>query len=217
MTNDEMAVIEELEDLIGKKMEKTDYIFKYTYGYQEEDGRIIKLALYGRRLTSLPKSIGNLVNLKSLNLNFNDLQSLPESIANMVNLEELEIFDNRLLDFPEVICRLTNLKKLSIIGNKFSSVPQDISNLTHLEYLNLSENKLTTLPDAIGNLECLSTLRLSYNKLTSLPESLIDLKLKHLVIEGNKSLESSSSAKILIKSLKKKGVKINKIPKFYYD
>ncbi|MGP5556111.1 hypothetical protein [Psychrobacter celer] len=37
----------------------------------------------------LPKSIGNLSNLKSLNINANHLKSLPESIGNLSSLEKL--------------------------------------------------------------------------------------------------------------------------------
>ncbi len=61
-------------------------------GYFIEDNGISKLRItHKNKLTSLPDSFGNLVNLKKLDLRYNELTSLPESFGNLVNLEELNL------------------------------------------------------------------------------------------------------------------------------
>src|SRR5688500_13862154 len=47
-------------------------------------------------LTSLPKSLGQLTNLQSLNLSFNDLTSLPDWLGQLTNLQSLDLTRNRL-------------------------------------------------------------------------------------------------------------------------
>ena len=103
-------------------------------------------------IDSLPDSIGNLKNLKTLVVNNTELSSLPYSIGNLKNLQTLDVSDNKL-----------------------SSLPDSIGNLKHLQKLNLSDNELTSLPNSIGNLKHLKTLDVSDNELSSLPQSIMDL------------------------------------------
>ena len=65
-----------------------------------------------KNLTSLPKEIGNLVNLRELDLNYNQLTSLPKEIGSLVNLEELYLDFNQLTSLPKEIGNLINLRKI---------------------------------------------------------------------------------------------------------
>ena len=50
------------------------------------------------QLKSLPDSIGNLTNLKYLNLSKNQLKDLPESIGKLKKLQRLHLYGNQLSD-----------------------------------------------------------------------------------------------------------------------
>ncbi|EMO32618.1 leucine rich repeat protein, partial [Leptospira santarosai str. HAI821] len=50
--------------------------------------------MYNNRLTTLPKEIGKLQNLKELNLNKNQLTTLPKEIGKLQNLKELNLVGN---------------------------------------------------------------------------------------------------------------------------
>ena len=85
-----------------------------------EDNKVIRIILVNCCLTSLPESLGNLVNLKELDLSGNDLISLPKSLGNFVNLQWLNIENN---DFKEPLSQNEEkiIKKLKKQGCKVSS------------------------------------------------------------------------------------------------
>ncbi|KAA0058598.1 putative disease resistance RPP13-like protein 1 isoform X1 [Cucumis melo var. makuwa] len=119
-----------------------------------------------RGLKSLPNTIGNLINLKHLDLSYNvNLGFLPDSITELCKLEALILRS----------CR--DLKGL----------PKEIKNCYNLRRLDLSNNwSIEFIPDSIAQLINLETLILSYcRKLKKLPEDTKNLvKLKHLDLQG---------------------------------
>jgi internalin A len=164
----------------------------------------------GNQLTALPETIGNLHNLKYLDLNHNQLTAIPETIGNLHNLSSLSIWnnqltaipevigalhnltnlylkDNQLTAIPETIGNLHNLKYLIIWNNQLTAIPETIGNLHNLKYLNLSDNQLTVIPEVIGNLHNLTDLGLSDNQLTAIPETIETLfELENLNLSNNK-------------------------------
>jgi hypothetical protein len=48
-----------------------------------------ELDLFGRGLTALPESLGQLTQLQSLNLRYNQLTALPESLGQLTQLQSL--------------------------------------------------------------------------------------------------------------------------------
>ena len=93
------------------------------------DNRRTELDLYGRALTYLPASIGNLKNLQHLDLSVNKLSSLPASIGNLINLKELWLDENKLTSLPDTIGNLKNLQELNLNRNNLTSLPQSFKNL----------------------------------------------------------------------------------------
>jgi hypothetical protein len=112
-----------------------------------------------------------------LNLRINQLTTLPESIGNLSNLKSLWLSYNQLQTLPESIGDLSNLKSLWLSSNQLQTLPESMGDLSSLEVLLLSDNQLTHLPESIGFLSILSDLDLSSNQLTFLPESFCNLNI----------------------------------------
>lgn len=95
---------------------------------------------------SIPKEIGNLRNLKHLEIigvNKNNYYiDLPETLSNLQKLECLTLRSYLKLtsDSLNVISTLTNLKRLTLQCSldTLIEIPEWISNLKYLEYLNLN-------------------------------------------------------------------------------
>ena len=138
-------------------------------------------------LSSLPKEIGSLINLRQLYLNYNQLTELPKEIGSLIQLTGLYLCNNKLTSLPRTgfaprclpkeIGSLVNLQCLYLSNNQLTVIPKEIGSLIHLQLLYLDNNKLTTLPKEIGSLRHLYELVLRDNQLTGLPteiELLVD-------------------------------------------
>ena len=126
----------------------------------------------------LPVEIGNLTNLKKLNLSGgNDVLGVE------INGELSGII-------PIEIGNLTNLTYLDLYNNELTGeIPVEIGNLINLDYLYLSSNQLTgEIPSIIGNLTNLRHLKLRNNQLTGqIPSEICNLS-ENLWLSSNFSL-----------------------------
>ena len=167
--------------------------------------RVVGLSLYNSGLRgSISAEIGNLTELKNLDLSYNSLSgSIPTAIGNLTKLGELELGNNSLTGrIPTAIDNLTNLQRLQLRNNDLrGSIPTAIGNLTNLKYLNLSGNNHTgTIPTAIGNLTNLEYLNFSRNiwMSGSIPAAignltnLEDLDLSYMNLSGSLPTEMSN-------------------------
>ena len=84
------------------------------------------LSLVGLYLTSIPKEIGVLQSLRSIDLEVNLLTSLPYEIYNLNRLIFLNLSENRLEFLPEGIHKLENLKELFLNNNPLTFLPMEI-------------------------------------------------------------------------------------------
>lgn len=158
------------------------------------------LILNYRGLTSLPASIGKLINLKELNLGANNSTSLPKWIGKLKKLHKLKLGGNKFTSIPASIGNLTKLEELHLDGNELKQLPKSIGNLINLKRFALKYNELTKLPESFGKLTKLEILDLRYNKLTSLPEWIGNLtKLEELYLEENQLTSLPESIKKLQK------------------
>ena len=112
----------------------------------------ISLNLSNNRLTSLPESIGTLIGLKELFLQYNYLKRLPVSIISKPLLTHL------FLHAQSNICQLKKLIELDVKNNRLSSLPESLGNLKCLNTLCLTNNLLNSLPFSIGKLSELQDL-----------------------------------------------------------
>ena len=165
-------------------------------------------------LTELPETIGQLTQLKWLNLSNNELTTLPESVSYLVLLETLTLPTNKLHILPEVLEKLKQLQSLDVSNNQLTVLPESFGGLMQLKTLSLSQNQLVALPESLGGLTQLETLNLGYNQLTRLPEwvgLLVNLKRLHLV--GNRLVNLPNSIVCLTK-LKRLDIQSNKFSNF---
>jgi internalin A len=131
--------------------------------------RSTHLNLLCRGLTTLPAEIGQLTNLISLEISYNQLTSLPVEIGKLTELRKLYANGNKLARLPVQIGELTRLDVLDLDANNLVNLPVEIGKLHNLSTLHLRRNRLTNIPEEIGNLSTLSTLFLSNNQLNILP------------------------------------------------
>jgi len=129
---------------------------------------------------TIPATIGNLIQLSTLSIRSNQLiGSIPVEIGNLVSLEYLFVSDNQLEgSIPTEIGNLVNMQYLQLKNNMLSGpIPDEICNLINLEYLSLGGNQLSdSIPACIGNLTKLVDLNLGNNNLTgSIPAGIGNL------------------------------------------
>ena len=88
---------------------------------------------------SLPSSLGNLSNLRELDLSYQRELSgnIPESLGYLSNLERLDLSANRLSgSIPASLGNLSNLQELSFVNNELSgSIPHELGDLSNLRGL----------------------------------------------------------------------------------
>jgi hypothetical protein len=153
----EMSCLEKLEDLpdeIGKLRKLSSLVIDNGNGCAMN--------------VSLPRSIGQLENLKVLTLygalDARDITSdqplrrakskrLPPTIANLRNLEELDLGRNGLPAVPVQIAALHKLKRLGLDYNNIRELPAAIGNLKNLKELSLRSNGGVKLPQSLAALK----------------------------------------------------------------
>lgn len=125
-----------------------------------------------------------------------------EAISLLVNLKQLNISYNDLLEIPDgALTRLTKLTELYLSGNNFVKLPvEDVEDLADLRLLYVNNNKLTSLPSELSKLKNLMHFDVGSNHLryniSNWPYDwnwCWNKKLKYLNFSGNKRFEIKQS------------------------
>ena len=96
---------------------------------------------------TIPESIGQLDDLRSLYLEWNQIQTLPDSFTNLTKLVNLYISNNQLTSLPENFGNLESLYILDLGYNQINTIPNSILDLNILTYLWIFDNQIMYLPD----------------------------------------------------------------------
>lgn len=115
--------------------------------------------------------------LVSLGLLEVKLVSIPKQIGQMLTLRTLDLTENLLETFDRELCQLTNLTHLYLSNNRLKSLPQEFGNLVALEEIDLDCNRLSAFPPC-GSLTKLTSLDISDNLIEKLPRSMRSVKLE---------------------------------------
>ena len=141
-------------------------------------------------ITTIPRAIGELKNLRHLFLSNNRITTIPAELYTLPNLETLDLSNNRITgSLSPSLANLTKLEVLSLWGNRISgAIIPVITSMTSLTNLDLSYNQLTgEIPAGISNLDNLLLFSASNNQLSgTLPPSLSGCdSLKALILWNN--------------------------------
>jgi Leucine-rich repeat (LRR) protein len=164
------------------------------------------------KLTEIPKTIFNLVNLIMIDLRCNYITSIPTEIKNLINLEYLCLSYNCIKEIHKEIGSLVKLKKLFLNNNKLLNLPIEIGNLVNLERLQLEFNLLTSLPKELSKLDKMEILNVECNKIKYIADEILKIKNSLIITDSTYDIQNLDFIKILIFSDIKNNVDFTNLP-----
>ena len=173
----EVYFLTELEVLDMSPEREACLYYKLT-GVSPYIGQLINLRvlmLDTNEMIELPDEICLLSNLERLSLSNNHFAELPRNFGHLKNLTSLHLSNNEVKLFPSQICELEGLTFLDLCNNYISRLPPQIRNMRNLETLIVFHNNLATIPEEIGDVKKLRTLWIGDNNIKSLPRSIVKL------------------------------------------
>jgi len=108
--------------------------------------KVLDLSYSLQNLSILPAEIGNLHNLRELNISGNKLKELPPSLKNLTQLEKLYCELNDFETFPSVLVELPCLKELQISAKSLKGLPKEVLKLQHIENLKFTAKSNSKTP-----------------------------------------------------------------------
>ncbi|MBV6847889.1 type III secretion system effector XopAE [Xanthomonas euvesicatoria] len=151
-----------------------------------------KLTLFNTGLQSLPDSLGQLRQLRHLQVvGATGLKQLPPSLTRLSNLRTLELMTAPLDELPADLGRMQGLRNLTLGGGHYARLPASIVELSQLTELRMVHSShFRELPENIGLMQGLRSLEVTSNsKLKQLPGSLTRLhRLEKLKLSSNRRL-----------------------------
>ena len=151
-------------------------------------------------LTSLPKEIGRLKKLETLNIANGELVSLPDSIVHLESLSSIEIYNcPNMKHFPTHIGQLPALRSVNISNNKqWSSAEIEAgieaiakgASRKNIEILYARQNRLSKLDKAWfgasrGGFEAMGLLDLAFNEIKRVDALGKEVQLIQLYLDNN--------------------------------
>ncbi|MGY4772588.1 leucine-rich repeat domain-containing protein [Kribbella sp. CWNU-51] len=153
-------------------------------GLRQQAG-VDELYLHENQLTELPEWLGELTELRILDLSHQPLKALPD-LGRLQRLEFLYVSDLAITELPPTLGALTSLLYLGATDNGMTSVPESLGRLGNLIELRLYGNRLTELPESYGDLANLRELHLDRNAIDRLPATFDQLtELRILSLRAN--------------------------------
>ena len=142
-----------------------------------------ELDFYDNRIKHISSNLNTLVNLKNLDLSFNNIKHI-KNIDRLVNLENLYFVQNKISKI-ENLSTLRKLKNLELGGNRITEIGTDsLKGLDNLEEIWLGKNAIPRLIN-LHHLKSLRVLSIQGNRLRKL-EGLEELEnLEELYVSNN--------------------------------
>jgi len=113
--------------------------------------------------------------LEKLDISFNKIESL-KFVGQLTNLKILNVSRNEVKSLPDEISALINLQVLNVSDNDISSLPKDIGSCKYLQMLDVRKNyKLSVLPNSLGAIGVtLENLLLDHENFSTPPTAYFD-------------------------------------------
>jgi len=131
---------------------------------------LTELDLYDNNIKEIA-GISELVNLKSLDISYNNLKALKrDQLIKLVNLEKLYLCANNIKSIPENVFdgQIKNLEVLELGANKIKKI-ENLPNFEKLRELHLAKNKISTIENLPESLKpTLKVLTLQENRIINL-------------------------------------------------
>ena len=89
-----------------------------------------------------PDGFSDLVNLKNLYLNNNQIKEIPDGFSNFVNLQNFILSNNQIKEIPDGFSNLVNLKNLYLNNNQIKKIPISLINLRNLRIFHYDNNEI---------------------------------------------------------------------------
>jgi hypothetical protein len=140
------------------------------------------LQLRSCQLKTVPEAIAEVSTLlRSLDLSVNRISTLPVSIGDFLNLKQLHLDDNKLKALPDEIGHLRKLETLSVAGNALESLPDTLIGCSALKHVDVSRNSLVVFPLPLCYLPELDTLNMTANAITAIPDEVHGVRCDHVL------------------------------------
>ncbi|EKZ1456574.1 MucBP domain-containing protein [Listeria monocytogenes] len=103
-----------------------------------------------RGASDIPTNIDMLTHLTKLEVISGTISTVSNSVGNLKELKILNLNDNNLSTFPTIAFQLPKLEELQVSGGTIEEIPATITNMaSHLKFLGILNNHLVKVPDAI--------------------------------------------------------------------
>lgn len=188
--------------------------------------------VYGRLcngLTEIDPAIGNLKNLKRINIANGKIADLPDEFANLTGLTDLELYNcSYMTSLPEAIGNLPNLVSVNLSNNGWSeeeslkafNLIANGQSKDDIQILYFRQNKLPEIPASIKNMTRIGLLDLAYNRIKKTVAFGDDINLIQAYFDFNQ-LESFPTENGIfcgfddIETFSAKGNKLTKFPDIF--
>lgn len=184
---------------------------------QNISGLFIKLEAHSQFDRFLDDAIRHQVD--KLHITSFGITEIPDRIGELQQLKHLEIFDQNIKRLPPGLFDIHTLESLSIMTANLESIPKDIGNLTNLKSLTIycgsydqpaigrkviakSDVSIDSLPPEIGELQQLEQLSIGYTRMKELPEEIVKLQKLRTLNAGNNMLTGEPAFLPRMKNLK---------------
>lgn len=127
------------------------------------------LSISDYHVPKLPSDFGRIYrNLNVLKLRNTGLKKLPQSIGDLDELKEIEIEGNELNALPDTMVHMTGLKKMFASKNTaFTTLPEVVGLIPNLEYIRFDSCRISTIPKNIATLpHSLVRILIRYNNIS---------------------------------------------------
>ena len=239
-------LLKSLEEELGITLIQTqrENVYDCDFCFENEvricNGKIVSLGICELAIAALPKSLGQMMDLKYLTISRCINLIGFEGLANLKGLEGLKLSYLSMTALPKEISNLQNLKKLYLNSISFLENFNSLAYLSNLEELYLEDWKIKKIPEEIRYNEKLKRISLDfcenlfdYNVLkfvkstleyfeinseeySRVPKIIRSLKnLKGFVMKSNYGFKDISNLKNLrhLKEITLAGLKVDTLPK----